>query len=70
MSNYSGSHARGIQAARRTPDAYAREFADCAPPLTTTQAVIEAERCYYCFDAPCSRACPARRILSGLPLRA
>lgn len=31
MSNYSGSHARGIQAARLTPDAYAREFADCAP---------------------------------------
>jgi hypothetical protein len=28
-------------------------------PLTAAQAVIEAERCYYCFDAPCSRACPA-----------
>ncbi|MEN0630296.1 NAD(P)-dependent oxidoreductase [Phytobacter ursingii] len=59
MSNDSGIHARGIQAAPLTPDAYAREFADCAPPLTAAQAVIEAERCYYCFDAPCSRACPA-----------
>lgn len=59
MSNCSGIDAPGIQPARRAPDAYAREFADCAPPLTATQAVIEAERCYYCFDAPCSRACPA-----------
>ena len=59
MSNDSGSHAQGIQAARLAPDAYVREFADCAPPLTATQAVIEAERCYYCFDAPCTRACPA-----------
>jgi glutamate synthase (NADPH/NADH) small chain len=31
MSNDSGSHAQGIQAARLAPDAYAREFADCAP---------------------------------------
>jgi glutamate synthase (NADPH/NADH) small chain len=37
---------------------YARNFADAHPPLTPAQAVIEAERCYYCFDAPCVRACP------------
>ncbi|WP_142502087.1 NAD(P)-dependent oxidoreductase [Klebsiella sp. 2680] len=59
MSDCSGIDAPGRQAARLAPDAYAREFADCAPPLTASQAVIEAERCYYCFDAPCSRACPA-----------
>ncbi|HRI18893.1 MAG TPA: NAD(P)-dependent oxidoreductase, partial [Burkholderiaceae bacterium] len=28
------------------------------PPLTPSQARIEAERCYYCFDAPCTAACP------------
>ena len=22
------------------------------------QALLEAERCYYCFDAPCTMACP------------
>ena len=27
-------------------------------PLTPVQARIEAERCYYCFDAPCTAACP------------
>ena len=26
--------------------------------LNRTQALIEAERCYYCFDAPCTTACP------------
>lgn len=49
----------GIQAGRLQPEEYAREFADCTPPLSAAQAVIEAERCYYCFDAPCTRACPA-----------
>jgi dihydropyrimidine dehydrogenase (NAD+) subunit PreT len=59
MSNESGIDAPGIQPGRREPSAYARAFADCAPPLTSAQAVVEAERCHYCFDAPCTRACPA-----------
>ncbi|WP_437890400.1 NAD(P)-dependent oxidoreductase [Phytobacter sp. V91] len=59
MSNESGINAPGIQSGRREPTAYAREFADCAPPLSPVQAVTEAERCHYCFDAPCTRACPA-----------
>ena len=48
----------GLVAGRLTPDAYARNFADAHPPLTRAQAQIEAERCYYCHDAPCIAACP------------
>lgn len=36
----------------------ASNFADAHPPLTHAQAVIEAERCFYCYDAPCVQACP------------
>ncbi len=37
---------------------YEQNFADIAPPMTRCQAVIEAARCIYCFDAPCTQACP------------
>ncbi len=47
-----------LKSGRLTPDDYARHFADAHPPLNRTQALIEAERCYYCFDAPCQTACP------------
>ena len=33
-------------------------FADLHPPLTAHEARVEAERCYFCFDAPCQQACP------------
>ncbi|MBI4542732.1 MAG: NAD(P)-dependent oxidoreductase [Gemmatimonadetes bacterium] len=35
-----------------------RNFADIAPPLTPDAAIAEAHRCLYCFDAPCTKACP------------
>ncbi|QJT79696.1 dihydropyrimidine dehydrogenase [Kosakonia sp. MUSA4] len=49
----------GICPGRLTPAEYARAFSDGDPAISSTQAVLEAERCYYCFDAPCTRACPA-----------
>jgi dihydropyrimidine dehydrogenase (NAD+) subunit PreT len=33
-------------------------FADLHPPLSRSEALIEADRCYFCFDAPCTTACP------------
>jgi glutamate synthase (NADPH/NADH) small chain len=41
-----------------THDALAERFTDLAPPLTARQAAIESARCLYCYDAPCTRACP------------
>ncbi len=35
-----------------------RRIAQAHPPLTRAQALVEAERCYYCHDAPCVAACP------------
>ena len=37
---------------------YAVNFSDAHPPLNAVQARLEADRCYYCFDAPCTTACP------------
>jgi dihydropyrimidine dehydrogenase (NAD+) subunit PreT len=47
-----------IKPARLSACQYAENFSDAYPPLTALQAQIEAERCYYCFDAPCITACP------------
>ena len=47
-----------IRPARLSPQDYAQNFCDAHPPLTLAQARIEADRCYYCFDAPCQTACP------------
>ena len=35
-----------------------RNFSDLHPPLSRSEALIEADRCYFCYDAPCTTACP------------
>ena len=47
-----------IRPGRLTAEAYAANFADRVPPLTDPQALLEASRCLYCYDAPCMQACP------------
>jgi dihydropyrimidine dehydrogenase (NAD+) subunit PreT len=45
-------------AAKLSPEQYERNFSDIAPPMTPRQAAIESARCLFCFDAPCTVACP------------
>ena len=40
------------------PEAIAVNMAEIAPRYTSQEAVIEANRCLFCFDAPCIQACP------------
>jgi glutamate synthase (NADPH/NADH) small chain len=35
-----------------------KALAEQLPPLTPNEASIEADRCLYCYDAPCTHACP------------
>ena len=48
----------GICGHRLSAGQYAVNFSDSHTPLTRPQALIESERCYYCYDAPCITACP------------
>src|SRR6059036_2410715 len=40
------------------PEAAAANMAELAPAYTPQEAIIEANRCLFCFDAPCIAACP------------
>lgn len=39
-------------------DVLAAHFAEIKPPLRPQEALVEASRCLFCFDAPCIMACP------------
>lgn len=41
-----------------SPQQLERNFAEIAPPLTPDAALLEANACLYCYDAPCTIACP------------
>lgn len=57
MSTPSSSPA-DVRAGRLASEEYAQRFADATPRFTESQALLEAERCLYCYDAPCATACP------------
>ena len=42
-----------------------RNFGELHPPLSRAEALIEADRCYFCFDAPCTTACPTGIDIPG-----
>ena len=44
---------------RLTADEYEQQFSDIHPPFEThNAALVEANRCLYCYDAPCTKSCP------------
>jgi glutamate synthase (NADPH/NADH) small chain len=47
-----------LESHRLSPEGYAENFSDLHPPLDAHQAAVEADRCYFCHDAPCVTACP------------
>ncbi len=56
---------RDVRAARLPAAEINKNFADMHPPLTRSEALIEADRCYFCFDAPCTTACPTGIDIPG-----
>ena len=42
-----------IASGRLRPQDYAQNFDDLVPPLDHDSARVEADRCYFCYDAPC-----------------
>jgi glutamate synthase (NADPH/NADH) small chain len=62
-----------IAAGRLGAEELAANFADAHPPLSRDAALVESNRCYFCYDAPCIQACPTgidipgfiRRIATG-----
>ncbi|MGA1855278.1 NAD(P)-dependent oxidoreductase [Azospirillum sp. 11R-A] len=41
-----------------TEDQLASPYADLTPAMTPVQALAESNRCLFCYDAPCIKACP------------
>lgn len=48
----------GIVPGRLVADAYVHNFDDLVPVLDAHEAIVAADRCYFCHDAPCITACP------------
>ena len=54
----SSHQASGIHAARLSAAEIADNFGDLHAPFDAHEATVAADRCYFCFDAPCMTACP------------
>src|SRR3954462_2713704 len=73
-----GQFKEGIAGGRLSPAEYADNFSDLHPALDHHEALVESDRCYFCYDAPCMQACPTsidiplfiRQISTGNPLGA
>lgn len=71
-----GTNVSGIHGGRLAPADYEKNFSDLHPPLDHHEALVAADRCYFCYDAPCMTACPTsidipmfiRQISTGNPI--
>lgn len=49
---------KGVVAGRLDGTQLAQNFGDLHPRLDDHEALVAADRCYFCHDAPCMTACP------------
>ena len=47
-----------------TQEEYKKNFEELVSPFTNNSAVTEANRCLYCYDSPCMKACPTHIDIS------
>ncbi len=65
----------GVVSKRLDSKTLTNNFSDLHPPLDDHEALVAADRCYFCYDAPCMEACPTsidiplfiRQITTGTP---
>ncbi|WP_164661101.1 NAD(P)-dependent oxidoreductase [Tropicibacter sp. Alg240-R139] len=70
-----GQTAPGIVSGRLSSEDIAANFDDLHPAYAPHEAAVAADRCYFCYDAPCVTACPTdidiplfiRQIQTGHP---
>jgi dihydropyrimidine dehydrogenase (NAD+) subunit PreT len=55
----------GVAAERLNEAECQSNFCEMHTPLEENAARVEAERCYFCFDAPCTEACPTGIDIPG-----
>lgn len=68
-------HTPGVVEGRLSDAELETNFADLHAPYDAHEAVVAADRCYFCHDAPCITACPTsidiplfiRQIATGTP---
>jgi len=54
-----------VRPGRLSQEEISSNFSDMHPPLSRPEALIEADRCYFCYDAPCTTACPTGIDIPG-----
>jgi len=65
MTNNNNSSGPDIRQGRLSDAEIEANFGDISPSLSRPEALIEADRCYFCFDAPCTTACPTDIDIPG-----
>ncbi len=58
-------HKRDIEIGQLSAEHLVSSFSDLHEPLNSMQATVESERCLFCFDAPCTEACPTGIDIPG-----
>ena len=65
-----------LESGRVSKEQLDTNFSDLHPEFDAHEAAVAADRCYFCYDAPCVTACPTsidiplfiRQIATDMPL--